>query len=90
MLANGGWRDSAPAGRGLVCNRHARMLAIRRVNRNQEGMDDHAEARRHPGDRPLYRRHGARRAFYEGVLELQPIFSDSRLCAYGVAGTTCC
>ena len=26
------------------------------------------------------------RAFYEGVLELQPIFSDSRLCAYGVAG----
>src|SRR4029079_13020009 len=27
MLANGGWGDSAPAGRGLVCNRHARMLA---------------------------------------------------------------
>ena len=26
------------------------------------------------------------RAFYEGVLELKPIFSDSRLCAYGVAG----
>ena len=26
------------------------------------------------------------RAFYEDVLELQPIFSDSRLCAYGIAG----
>ena len=26
------------------------------------------------------------RAFYEDVLELKPIFSDSRLCAYGVAG----
>jgi len=26
------------------------------------------------------------RAFYEGTLELQPIFSDSRLTAYGVAG----
>ena len=26
------------------------------------------------------------RTFYEGVLQLQPIFSDSRLCAYGVAG----
>ena len=25
------------------------------------------------------------RAFYEGVLELAPIFSDNRLCAYGVA-----
>ena len=25
-------------------------------------------------------------AFYEDVLGLQPIFSDSRLCAYGVAG----
>jgi catechol 2,3-dioxygenase-like lactoylglutathione lyase family enzyme len=25
------------------------------------------------------------RAFYEGVLELKPIFSDNRLCAYGVA-----
>lgn len=24
-------------------------------------------------------------AFYEGVLELKPIFSDARLCAYGVA-----
>ena len=26
------------------------------------------------------------RAFYEGVLELKPIFQDKRLCAYGVAG----
>jgi catechol 2,3-dioxygenase-like lactoylglutathione lyase family enzyme len=26
------------------------------------------------------------RTFYEGVLELQPIFSDSRLCAYGCGG----
>ena len=26
------------------------------------------------------------RSFYEGVLKLEPIFSDSRLCAYGVAG----
>jgi catechol 2,3-dioxygenase-like lactoylglutathione lyase family enzyme len=26
------------------------------------------------------------RAFYEGVLELAPIFTDSRLCAYGIAG----
>ena len=26
------------------------------------------------------------RAFYEDVLELKPIFSDSRLCAYGIAG----
>jgi catechol 2,3-dioxygenase-like lactoylglutathione lyase family enzyme len=25
------------------------------------------------------------RAFYEGVLELRPIFEDQRLCAYGVA-----
>jgi catechol 2,3-dioxygenase-like lactoylglutathione lyase family enzyme len=25
------------------------------------------------------------RAFYEGVLELKPIFADNRLCAYGVA-----
>ena len=25
------------------------------------------------------------KAFYEGVLALQPIFSDGRLCAYGVA-----
>ncbi len=25
------------------------------------------------------------RAFYEGVLDLKPIFSDNRLCAYGVA-----
>ena len=25
------------------------------------------------------------RAFYEGVLELKPIFEDKRLCAYGVA-----
>jgi catechol 2,3-dioxygenase-like lactoylglutathione lyase family enzyme len=25
------------------------------------------------------------RAFYEGVLGLKPIFSDNRLCAYGVA-----
>lgn len=25
------------------------------------------------------------RAFYEGVLSLKPIFSDNRLCAYGVA-----
>jgi catechol 2,3-dioxygenase-like lactoylglutathione lyase family enzyme len=25
------------------------------------------------------------RAFYEGVLELVPIFTDNRLCAYGVA-----
>jgi len=25
------------------------------------------------------------KAFYEGVLELQPIFSDSRLTAYGIA-----
>ena len=26
------------------------------------------------------------RRFYEDVLELQPIFADERLCAYGVAG----
>ena len=26
------------------------------------------------------------KAFYEDVLELKPIFSDSRLCAYGIAG----
>ena len=26
------------------------------------------------------------RGFYEDVLELQPIFCDSRLCAYGIAG----
>jgi catechol 2,3-dioxygenase-like lactoylglutathione lyase family enzyme len=26
------------------------------------------------------------RAFYEGVLELQPIFSDARLIAYGIGG----
>ena len=26
------------------------------------------------------------RRFYEGVLELKPIFSDDRLCAYAVAG----
>lgn len=26
------------------------------------------------------------RAFYEGVLELEPIFGDSRLTAYGIAG----
>ena len=25
------------------------------------------------------------RAFYEGVLELKPIFEDKRLCAYGIA-----
>ena len=26
------------------------------------------------------------RAFYEGVLELSPIFSDARLCAYAIGG----
>ena len=30
------------------------------------------------------------RAFYEGVLELKPIFSDSRLRAYGWRAATCC
>ena len=25
------------------------------------------------------------RAFYEGVMELKPIFEDKRLCAYGIA-----
>jgi catechol 2,3-dioxygenase-like lactoylglutathione lyase family enzyme len=62
------------------------MLAIRRVNRNQgeptimPKLDGILETALYSDDMERAR------AFYEGVLELKPIFSDSRLCAYGVAG----
>src|SRR5258708_711469 len=62
------------------------MLAARIVNRNQPGAEPMPKL---DGilETALYTDDMARaRAFYEDVLELKPIFSDSRLCAYGIAG----
>jgi catechol 2,3-dioxygenase-like lactoylglutathione lyase family enzyme len=51
-----------------------------KAGKNMPKLDGILETALYTDDMELARR------FYEDVLELQPIFADDRLCAYGVAG----
>jgi catechol 2,3-dioxygenase-like lactoylglutathione lyase family enzyme len=56
------------------------QVITQKAGENMPKLDGILETALYTGDMNKARR------FYEDVLELQPIFADDRLCAYGVAG----